>query len=80
MQLNDKCKELAENWIEWGNCYSEINKELDSGKPNIFRITECFEKKQHLDNKRKTLLNELQTLLSKTSQDIQLKLEKFIGK
>ncbi len=35
MKLNDKVKELTDNWTEWGNCYSEINKELEKQQPNI---------------------------------------------
>lgn len=76
MKLNDKVKELTENWTEWGNCYSEINKELEKQKPNIAVLKELFDKRVHLTTKRETLMKELQTLLEKASEDIRIKVDK----
>ncbi len=76
MKLNDKVKELTDNWTEWGNCYSEINKELEKPKPNAFRLKELFDKSTHLTTKRETLITELQTLLNKASEDIRIKVGK----
>lgn len=76
MKLNDKVKELTDNWTEWGNCYSEINKELEKPKPNALRLKELIDKRAHLTNKRDTLMTELQTLLDKTSEDIRIKFDK----
>lgn len=76
MKLNDKVKELTDNWTEWGYCYSEINKELEKPKPNASRLKEFFEKKTHLTNKREVLMTELQTLVNKTSEDIKIKFDK----
>lgn len=76
MKLNDKVKELTDNWTEWGNCYSEINKELEKPKPNAFRLKELFDKRTHLTTKRETLMTELQTLVIKTSEDLKIKVDK----
>jgi len=81
MKLNDKAKELAENWIEWANCYSELNKELESKNPKASTCMDLLEKRKHLTNKRETLMKELQTIVDKTSDDIRLKVERlFPGK
>lgn len=80
MKLNDKIKELTENWTEWGNCYSEINKELENPKPNAFKLNELFNKKVHLSTKRATLMKELQTLLDKTGEDIRIKVDRVFNK
>ena len=79
MKLNDKAKELAENWIEWANCYSELNKELESKNPKASTCIDLLEKRKHLTNKRQTLMKELQTLVDKTSEDIKIKLDKVWG-
>lgn len=79
MKLNDKAKELAENWIEWANCYSELNKELESKNPKASTCMDLLEKRKHLTNKRQTLMKELQTLVDKTSEDIKIKLDKVWG-
>ena len=76
MKLNNKVKELTDNWTEWGNCYSEINKELEKPNPNAFKLKELFDKRTHLTTKRETLMTELQTLVNKTSEDIKIKLNK----
>lgn len=76
MKLNDKVKELTDNWTEWANCYSEINKEIEKPKPNAFRLKELIEKRNHLSTKRNVLMTELQTLVIKTSEDIHIKIEK----
>lgn len=76
MKLNDKVKELTDNWTEWGNCYSEINKELEKPTPNTFKLKELFDKRTHLTTKRETLMTELQTLVNKTSEDIKIKFDK----
>lgn len=80
MKLNDKVKELTENWTEWGNCYSEINKELENPKPNPFKLKELFDKKNHLTTKRETLMKELQTLVNKTSEDIKIKVDRLCSR
>ena len=81
MKLNDKAKEIAENWIEWANCYSELNKELESKNPKASTCIDLLEKRKRLANKRETLIKELQTIVDKTSDDIRLKIERlFPGK
>lgn len=77
MKLNEKAKEIADNWIEWSNCYSELNKELESKNPNLERCVELLKKRTHLTNKRDNLMKELQAILDKTSEDIRLKIEKL---
>lgn len=76
MKLNDKVKELTDNWTEWANCYSDINKEIEKPKPNALRLKELIEKRNHLSTKRNTLMTELQTLVIKTTEDIHIKIEK----
>lgn len=80
MKLNDKVKELTDNWTEWGNCYSEINKELENPHPSAFKLKELFDKRVHLTTKRETLMKELQTLLGKTSEDIRIKVDRLFSK
>ena len=79
MKLNDKVKEVTDNWTAWGNCYSEMNKELESKHPDPSKLVSLLEKKKHLSNQRDTLMQELQTLLDKTSEDIRLKLDRFLS-
>lgn len=79
MKLNDKVKELTDNWIEWGNCYSELNHELESKNPSALKVKEILDKKEKLTRKREIIFKELQTLVSKTSEDIQIKFNKRWG-
>lgn len=76
MKLNDKVKELTDNWTDWGNCYLEMNKELESKHPNADRLISLLKKRTHLSNQRETLMRELQTLVEKTSADIKFKLDR----
>lgn len=77
MKLNDKVKELTDNWIEWGNCYKELNQELESQNPRALKVKEILDKKEKLTRKRETIMKELQTLLNKTSEDIKIKFDKI---
>ena len=70
MKLNDKCKELADNWIEWGNCYKELNQELESKNPSALKVKGILDEKEKLRRKREIIMKELQTLVDKTSGDI----------
>lgn len=79
MKLNDKVKELTENWTEWANCYSEVNKELEKGNPNPERLMELVEKRDKLNSKRNTIMHELQVLVNKTSEDIKVKFDRAFG-
>ncbi|WP_405291897.1 hypothetical protein [Methanobrevibacter sp.] len=79
MKLNDKCKELADNWVEWGNCYKELNQELELKKPSALKVKEILDKKEKLTRKRDVILKELQTLVDKTSADIKIKFDKVWG-
>ena len=76
MKLNDKVKELTDNWTEWGNCYSEINNELEKKQPNITVLEGLLDKRAHLTTKRDTLMKELRTLLEKASEDIRIKVDR----
>lgn len=79
MKLNDKVKELTDNWTEWGNCYKELNHELESKNPSALKIKEIFDRRDKLTRKRNLIMRELQTLLDKTSKDIQIKFDKIYG-
>lgn len=77
MKLNDKVKEFTDNWTEWANCYSEINKELELKNPNSERVIELFQKRDKLTSKRETILHEIQVLVNKTAEDIKLKIDRL---
>lgn len=79
MKLNDKVKELTDNWTEWGNCYKELNNELESKNPSVLKIKEILDKKEKLNRKRDLIMRELQTLIDKTGEDIKIKFDKFYG-
>lgn len=79
MKLNDKVKELTDNWTEWANCYSELNKELELKNPNGEKCLELLKKKGKISAKRDIILQELQVLLLKTSEDLKLKLDRHFG-
>lgn len=79
MKLNDKVKELADNWTEWGNCYKELNQELERTSPSAVKVKEILDRKEKLSRKRDIILKELQTLVDKTSEDIKIKFDKVWG-
>lgn len=79
MKLNDKVKELTENWTEWANCYSELNKELELKNPNVEKCLELLKKKDKLLTKKDVIFQELQVILNKTSEDLKLKLDRHFG-
>ena len=79
MKLNDKVKEYADNWIEWGNCYKELNQELESKNPSALKVKEILDKQEKLRRKCEVIFKELQTLLTKTSEDIKIKFNKVWG-
>ena len=79
MKLNDKVKELTDNWTEWGNCYKELNQELERPSPSAVKVKEILDRKEKLTRKRDVILKELQTLVNKTSEDIKIKFDKIWG-
>ena len=78
MKLNDKIKELVDNWTAWGKCYDDINRELESKNPNIGKINELLKKRNKISNKREMIMKEAQVLLDKTSADILAKIERLV--
>lgn len=79
MKLNDKVKELTDNWTEWANCYSELNKELELKNPNGEKCIELLMKKGKISAKRDIILQELQVILNKTAEDVKLKIDRKFG-
>lgn len=81
MQINDKIKESNELFVEFGECYRQINSELDKGKnANLIKIKELYDKKAKLWTKRTKVLNEIQTLVNKLSDDWQVKFDSLLEK
>lgn len=80
MKINDKCKELADFWIEVGKVYEDMNKELEKPNPDVYVFDELLTKRKKMDNKHATLLKEFQTIMNKTSDDLRLKVARVWGK
>ena len=79
MQINDKIKESNENFVEFGECYCQINSELEKGKKaDLLKIRELFDKKTKLWNKRMKILNEIQMLVNKLNEDWQIKFDSLL--
>ena len=79
MQICDKIKEMNELYTEFGECYRLLNEEIVKGNNmNTAKVSELFEKKKKIWNKRTKVAEEVDVLVGKLNADWKVIFDKYL--